>query len=279
MALMQSAKNNFINSIHRRNFDKELAGSLFEEMWHENATKLADKMLDENFLYRDAEKIEGDGYIPVVAASILCSREGQSCLPSIFEALHRIDILTYDYELIAEYAAILIKNDIYSACDLFNRESEEKKKFIIEDIVSKSGARDEKAFKIHAHCLKLGREISASYLADIGDKRAIDLISSELDNFQLSEDNCFSNHPVIEYECAIKELGGTLTEQQKEKIKEARSITDRLFSPVKNTIGKIATKPSIKLFDSTDDKAIKRKKIRRRLKKLSQRSKKKLKVR
>ncbi|OJH36102.1 hypothetical protein BON30_35935 [Cystobacter ferrugineus] len=70
--------------------------------------------------------------------------------------------------------------------------------------------------------------LGAVNLSAYGDARALEPLSRALDAYELEDDvaDVFAQQTVLELGFAIRELGGTLTEPQQEKLESARRLRE-----------------------------------------------------
>jgi len=103
------------------------------------------------------------------------------------------------------------------------------------------GVRDERIFPLLLEQFTEDMELGAAHLAEYGDPQALLHLQQALDDYvPVADDSPLTGQTLIELYAAIEELGGTLTESQREKynrVNASREQSRRRFEPLSEGIG------------------------------------------
>ena len=115
--------------------------------------------------------------------------------------------------------------------DAFDEAYDEDYRMSLCDVLVSSGVRSARIFGALLDYLQENVEYGAMNFAMYGDSKALDHLHQALDNWQLKDEtgNLLANQAVIELCGAIRELGGQLTYDQKQKLKQVKANRDRNY--------------------------------------------------
>jgi SEC-C motif len=98
-------------------------------------------------------------------------------------------------------------------------------------VLSRCGVHDERLYACLVETLQRTPELGASYLAEYGEARALDVLGYTFDTLPLrDEESPLANHVFIELRAAIEELGGQLTSAQHRKFEAADAARRRFVA-------------------------------------------------
>lgn len=185
----------------------------------------------------------GGGFIPVIAAQELTKRKDPSAIVPLLSVVKELDVLDMVME---DYRDCLISLTTIENLERIiktysSEECDEDFKYSIAIILGESKIKDERIFSILINELKKNT-IMAGYLSDYGNRDAIPYLMEKLDSLKVSEDNSFLNFELFDLESAILELGGTLTDFQKNKMETAHKASQNFrtrFQKVINSSSKL----------------------------------------
>lgn len=178
---------------------------------------------DESLALEDAP---GGGHAPVHAAAILRDLRAAEAIEPMLRVLARCHWEDILYSVLINALRSLGPPVLEPALAAHATGSEEQRPALV-DVLSGIGVRDERTYEILLQALERDVVLAAGSLGEYGDPRALPHLSAKLDAHRIDEDgDVLANQEVIELVGAIKELGGTLTDDQARKIRRVQLLRD-----------------------------------------------------
>jgi hypothetical protein len=215
-------RNQIIESMNGKSIVCDNIRNTLKQLGSPVVPALIDLVGDPSLMNEDSH---GEGFIPILSAKILAENGELSSIKPMLQVLMKIDPLTETYDEIESSVVELLKHNIEPAFELFFATNNTEDKIRISNLFMSMKSKDPRVFDVLVDSLRSGYEIAAPYLVDFGDRRAIPILSEQLDNFTLS-DSCFENMMVVELASALEEFGVELSPQQSSKLHSARSISN-----------------------------------------------------
>lgn len=170
------------------------------------------------------EDAAGDGWPPIHAATILGEiRDPRSVAPMI-DCLHEtdaLDVLANALWLALPKHGVAALEPLLAVCDEID-DPHERLSFCI--VLGELGVRDERIFERLLAMFEHNAEAIAGSFAEYGDPRALPILAQCLDEYELDERTASHDLTIKELAYAIEDLGGELTESQREKVATAHRI-------------------------------------------------------
>ena len=177
------------------------------------------------------EVLRGKGFAPIHAAELLLALRAPESLLPLVEALARTepgdvlqDVLLLGLEAWGPEVAPV-------ALEVLDRTPGAWGRAALLELLASCGARDERILTLLLEQLQSDVTYAAMNLARYGDARAIEPLQRALDGCPLEEDtvDLLVLQDMVELAAAIRELGGTLSEAQEQKLAEGRALRARAF--------------------------------------------------
>ncbi len=200
---------------------------------------LIDNMIDPDLMNVDSR---GNGYIPIIASTILAQRGEQDALLPMLDAWKKVDHLSETAEVFERNIAILAAENLQVLLDYYYSCTDEETKRHLSDILAKTNIRNKSVFDIHVEQLKNRHEISPGYLEKYEDQNVLELLFNEFDKTELSK-NVLGNSFLKELAHSIEALGGVFNKKQQDKIDQVRKsfhkqFVEPIMSNKKNKVGR-----------------------------------------
>ncbi len=141
---------------------------------------LIEIMADVNLSY---EGSEGGGYYPIFAAQILSSMKASIAIVPMLETIAELDKFSEAYIDIKYYLERFEDDLIEPLLEKYEISTPEIQQMIMY-VFGDAVIKDERIFKLHLLHLSKGNDLSASYLADYKDKRALPYLAEEFNKQQ-----------------------------------------------------------------------------------------------
>lgn len=173
---------------------------------------LIDVLVDEDLQTEDGP---GGGWAPIHAAQLLGELRATTAIEPLIDVLAICDATATLYDVATWALCQMGSAALEPTLDAYPRARTEDVRMAFAEILANLGVKDDRILAILLGEL-LADPWAAHLLVDYGDTRALEHLSRALDECEPSEDETDSpdDQPIIEYEDAIKRLGGTLTPAQ-----------------------------------------------------------------
>jgi hypothetical protein len=173
----------------------------------------------------DAVEAPGAGYAPVHAAALLAELRAEQAIEPMLRALEHTDALDLLSDQITRSLGAFGPAVLEPALRAHERSRDFEYRTSLSFVLSSSGAKDQRIFAVLLKLLRDNVSMGATALAEYGDPRALQPLQRALDAWELETgDELLANHGLLELECAILALGGSLTAWQLEKCGRARDL-------------------------------------------------------
>jgi len=161
----------------------------------------------------------GRGYAPVHAATLLSQLGAADAVAPMLRVLARCDPMDVLHSTLVDALESMgtpVLEPALAACAVAGSEDH---RAAIASVLSGLGVRDDRILPVLLDALKDDVLLGAGLLAEYGDPAALAHLGAALDECELDpRSGLFSNQDVVELGAAIAELGGALTEAQRETV-------------------------------------------------------------
>lgn len=196
------------------------------------------------------ETAPGEGWAPIHAVEMLAELRAEEAIPPMLRVLARTEWSAILHGEILKALPMLGPAALEPSLAAFEESQDPDLQRSLFHVLAGLKAHDERVFRILARLLEEDVEFGAMLLAEYGDARAVPLLSAALDEYQPKpSDDWMANHAVVELEAAIQHLDGTLTPEQKEKVRRILAPAEaqrlRLLAALGRATGRadLATSP------------------------------------
>ena len=166
----------------------------------------------------------GNGWAPIHAVRLLGERREPAAVEPLIEIIREAEL----DEMIYSRAVFALQNIGKPALEPVLQAIESRcgpgEGKALAEVLCELGVRDERILRILLDILEEDPELGASYLASYGDPAALGPIHSTFESTEVHPTNPFVNHVFTELAAAIDELGGELTDREREKLDRANRI-------------------------------------------------------
>jgi hypothetical protein len=165
----------------------------------------------------------GEGYAPIHAAALLAELGGPQALRAMVHALSRSEPGLILFDVLLSGLKELGAEMVPAALETLEVTDTPDGRLGLLSALAQSGVKDERIFQHLLKFLETEPESAAMDLAEYGDPRAIEPLQRAFDRVAQApvEEGLLAGHELVEIEAAIEELGGTLSESQREKLEQA----------------------------------------------------------
>jgi hypothetical protein len=204
-------------------------------------------------LLQDAElrnvDAPGEGWVPIHAAELLGELGAPEAVEPMLRALDDTEPGYYLYDTLVRALPRLGAAVVEPALAAYRTADPEFRSHLC-SVLAKLGVKDERIYAALVEEYPRDPVLGAIHFAEYGDPRALPLLSKTVDEYvEDTSDNLLANQLLVEVVEAIKELGGTLTPEQQEKVDSIFQHDDarrrRLLSALDYAMGRmdLATSP------------------------------------
>lgn len=183
--------------------------------------------------YLASEEAPGDGWLPIHAAKLLAERGDQEAIEPMLDLLSDCHWDEYLYSGLITALSAFGEPAVDPALARLDpppdNEIQEAFYGALREILARSGVQEDRIYQALMDAFDNDPEYAAGYLSMYGDPRAIEPMSERLDEVSVDagDTSLMGNQVVIELADAIVALGGTLTQEQKQKLKKVRQSRER----------------------------------------------------
>mgnify|MGYP002277056701 FL=1 len=183
--------------------------------------------------YLASEEAPGDGWLPIHAAKLLAERGYQEAIEPMLDLLSDCHWDEYLYSGLITALSAFGKPAAGPALARLDpppdNEIQEAFYGALREILARSGVQEDRIYKVLMDAFDDDPEYAAGYPSMYGDPRAIEPMSDRLDGVSVDagDTSLLSNQIVIELADSIEVLGGTLTQEQRQKLKQVRQSRER----------------------------------------------------
>jgi hypothetical protein len=179
------------------------------------------------------EEARGGGYAPIHAAKLLQQLEATDAIAPMLRVLARCDPMDILYSALVNALESLGAPVLEPALAAHAAAESEDHRAALANVLSGLGVRDDRILPILLTALNDDVVLGAGLLAEYGDPAALAHLSAALDRCELDpRGGLLVNQEVVEIEAAIEELGGTLTEAQREMVLAVQTARDEARAPL-----------------------------------------------
>jgi uncharacterized protein YecA (UPF0149 family) len=213
---------------------RELPGELRGELAEADSggTGALVAILEDEYLART--EAPGGGWLPIYAARILAERGDEEAIEPMLGVLSECHWDEYLYseliDALEKFGAAVVE-PVWEALGEHEvgDERDEAYREALLGILAEAGVHEERIFEVLVGLLDEDPELGAMYLTSYGDSRAVEPLSEELDEqtVDTSDAGLMGNQVIIEVSEAIRQLGGSLTESQREKVEQVDELRER----------------------------------------------------
>lgn len=159
----------------------------------------------------------GGGWAPVHAAHFLGDLGATEAIQPMLRLLAETDWMDALHDALLQALPRLGPPVVEPALKRYLETDDAELRHALAAVLSEVGVRDERIFELLVAQVREDPGL-ARLLASYGDERAIPHLRMALDEYQIVDsESPFANQTLVELEAAIVELGGTLTEEQRQK--------------------------------------------------------------
>jgi HEAT repeat protein len=189
------------------------------------------------------ETAPGEGWAPIHAADLLGELRATEAIEPMVRYLADDDWESILYNQVMEALPKVGAPALEPVLAAYDAAADRFLRMRFAGVLAGLRVRDDRIYELLTSELEHDPEPGAMHLADYGDPRAIPLLSAALDAFEpvVDDENLMANHVVVEFEDAIKRLGGQLTPEQQAKVKRIFAMDqpkrDRLTALLEHAVG------------------------------------------
>lgn len=169
----------------------------------------------------------GRGYVPIHAATMLADLGAAEAIEPMLRVLARCEPMDILFGALIDAAGSLGPPALEPALAAHASARSKDQRMAVADVLSRLRVRDGRILRILLRSLEEEVGLGAGFLAEYGDPAALPRLGAALDACKLERGGALlANQDVIELEAVIAELGGSLSESQRAKVRAVKAARE-----------------------------------------------------